>query len=331
MKYRKRKTTLLYAVSLLLLLALSACGTVRGEIETEMSSAQEAETEMEQSDPVRIPWPQPESSLPDASLEAAGQESASLGAAEPESAENGSAAPIFRTIVQDNLHAFSADADAEAVPFTLTLISESDNQVSEPDRWFSENRLYLPMINGPLSESARQILEDPSIDYNAWNQRTLNPVFFDDTYIYEWSPEAILAYDRSSGQLIYNIQIASAHWYLMGNGACIKNGILYAASIFNGYAMPDSCYLVAYDIVNDKILWRSEDQTFNSMNFIVKDDVIFCGYGFTAEDDYIYQISALTGKTLSRTPVLKMPDLFVEQDGQLYVHTYSYDYVFRIE
>ena len=55
------------------------------------------------------------------------------------------------------------------------------------------------------------------------------------------------------------------------------------------------------------------------------------GYGFTEEKDYLYQISLLTGEVLDRMPLRKMPDLLVEQDGRLYVHTYSYDYVIAMD
>ena len=69
----------------------------------------------------------------------------------------------------------------------------------------------------------------------------------------------------------------------------------------------------------------------NSMNFVVKGDVILCGYGFTEEKDYLYQIDRNTGEILDRLALKKMPDLLVEQDGKLYVHTYSYDYVIEMD
>lgn len=71
----------------------------------------------------------------------------------------------------------------------------------------------------------------------------------------------------------------------------------------NGYAQPDSCFMFAYDLENEKLLWRSADQTYNSMNFLVKGDVIFCGYGFTAEDDYLYQLDKNTGEVIDRLPL----------------------------
>lgn len=244
---------------------------------------------------------------------------------------------ISRTIDQSDLTAFFADSRtnsenaplSEPAPFKLTPVSEIGNDISSVEDWFEQNRLYLPMANGSLSESARQIHEEADIDYDRW-QSVSAPVFFDDNYIYQWSTENIIIYDRETGQTKYVVQISSDHWSPMGNCACVKDGILYIGTIHNGYAMENSCYLIAYDIENDKLLWRSEDQTYNSMNFIIKDGIILCGYGFTAEPDYIYQISLDTGKVLSKTLVAKMPDLLVEKDGQLYVHTYSYDYVLAI-
>ena len=79
------------------------------------------------------------------------------------------------------------------------------------------------------------------------------------------------------------------------------------------------------------LAWRSADQTYNSMNFLVKGDVIFCGYGFTAEDDYLYQLDKNTGEVIDRLPLKKMPDLMAEKDDKLYVHTYSYDYEIEVQ
>ena len=42
----------------------------------------------------------------------------------------------------------------------------------------------------------------------------------------------------------------------------------------NGYAQPDTCFMFAYDLENEKLMWRSADQTYNSMNFLVKGEVI---------------------------------------------------------
>ena len=106
---------------------------------------------------------------------------------------------------------------------------------------------------------------------------------------------------------------------------------LYGISVTNGYAQPDSCFMFAYDLENNKLLWRSGDQTCNTMNFIVKKDVIICGYGFTSEKDYLYQLNLHTGEVIASLELKKQPDLLVPQDNMLYVHTYSYNYTIEMQ
>lgn len=198
--------------------------------------------------------------------------------------------------------------EGEAVePLKLQIISEEYNNIDWANDWYERENLSLPMIG------------------NEWNH------FYDDTYEYLWAEDELYIFDRqisnSDTHCLYVLQYPTDKWYINGNNAWLKDGIFYGASVTNGYAGPDSCFMFAYDLEQDKLLWRSADQSYNSMNFVVKGDVILCGYGFTAEDDYLYQINRNTGEILDRLELKKMPDLLVEQDGKLYVHTYSYDYV----
>ena len=202
--------------------------------------------------------------------------------------------------------------EGEAVePLKLQIISEEYNNIDWANDWYERENLSLPMIG------------------NEWNH------FYDDTYEYLWTDEELYIFDRqtlnSDTHCLYVLQYPTDQWYINGNNAWLKDGIFYGASVTNGYAEPDSCFMFAYDLEQDKLLWRSADQSYNSMNFVVKGDVILCGYGFTAEDDYLYQINRNTGEILDRLKLKKMPDLLVEQDGKLYVHTYSYDYVIDMQ
>ena len=198
--------------------------------------------------------------------------------------------------------------EGEAVePLKLQIISEEYNNIDWANDWYERENLSLPMIG------------------NEWNH------FYDDTYEYLWAEDELYIFDRqisnSDTHCLYVLQYPTDKWYINGNNAWLKDGIFYGASVTNGYAGPDSCFMFAYDLEQDKLLWRSADQSYNSMNFVVKGDVILCGYGFTSEEDYLYQINRNTGEILDRLELKKMPDLLVEQDGKLYVHTYSYDYV----
>ena len=202
--------------------------------------------------------------------------------------------------------------EGEAVePLKLQVISEEYNNIDWANDWYERENLSLPMIG------------------NEWNH------FYDDTYEYLWADDELYIFDRqisnSDTHCLYVLQYPTDKWYINGNNAWLKDGIFYGASVTNGYAEPDSCFMFAYDLEQDKLLWRSADQSYNSMNFVVKGDVILCGYGFTAEDDYLYQINRNTGEILDRLKLKKKPDLLVEQDGKLYVHTYSYDYVIDMQ
>lgn len=198
-------------------------------------------------------------------------------------------------------------SDKTVVPYSLSVGIKDYNDVTWAYDWYEENDLSLPLIDGQ------------------WGQ------FYDELYEYYWSREGLVIKDKESGISLYDISFETDDWYVMGPCAKLEDGILYAVQIYNGYAKPNTCFMYAYDLINGELIWRSADQTFNSMNFLMKGDVILCGYGFTMENDYLYQIDKYTGEVISEITLSKMPNLLVEKDGKLYMHTYSYDYVFDFE
>ena len=223
-----------------------------------------------------------------------------------EDTENNTPETKYITIDLSTVKETHPTSDA-AAPFDLKIVSEEENGIDFANEWYDSKGLSLPMIG------------------TDWNS------FYDDNYQYLWSGEELYIYESGTGNCLYVLTYPTDKWYINGNNACLKDGIFYGASVTNGYAQPDTCFMFAYDLENDKLLWRSADQTCNSMNFIVKDDVIICGYGFTSENDYLYQLDLHTGEVLSRLTLKKQPDLLVYQDDTLYVHTYSYNYTIEIE
>ena len=187
-------------------------------------------------------------------------------------------------------------------PLTLKIVSEEENGIDFANEWYESKQLSLPMVG------------------KEWNN------FYDDEYQYIWSGDALYIYENISGNCLYVLEYPTDKWYINGNNACLLDDIFYGISVTNGYAQPDSCFMFAYDLENNKLLWRSGDQTCNTMNFIVKKDVIICGYGFTSEKDYLYQLNLHTGEVIASLELKKQPDLLVPQDNMLYVHTYSYNY-----
>ena len=214
--------------------------------------------------------------------------------------------PKYITIDFNGVTETHAEGDS-VTPLKWNILSEEDNGIDFADEWYASENLALPMIG------------------TDWNS------FSDENYEYLWEGEDLYIYENGTGNCLYVLHYPTDKWYVNGNNAYLKDGIFYGASVANGYAQPNTCFMFAYDLENEKLLWRSADQSYNSMNFVVEGDVLICGYGFTAEPDYLYQINRNTGEIIDRLLLKKMPDLIVEQDGKLYVHTYSYNYVIEIE
>ena len=214
--------------------------------------------------------------------------------------------PKYITIDFTGVTETHAEGDS-VIPLKWNILSEEDNGIDFADEWYASENLSLPMIG------------------TDWNS------FSDENYEYLWEGEDLYIYENGTGNCLYVLHYPTDKWYVNGNNAYLKDGIFYGASVANGYAQPNTCFMFAYDLKNEKLLWRSADQSYNSMNFVVEGDVLICGYGFTAEPDYLYQINRNTGEIIGRLLLKKMPDLIVEQDGKLYVHTYSYNYVIEIE
>ena len=222
--------------------------------------------------------------------------------------EGENAAPETKYITIDLSGVGEIHPKGDAVsPLTLKIVSEEDNGIDFANEWYESKQLSLPMVG------------------KEWNN------FYDDEYQYIWSGDALYIYENISGNCLYVLEYPTDKWYINGNNACLLDDIFYGISVTNGYAQPDSCFMFAYDLENNKLLWRSGDQTCNTMNFIVKKDVIICGYGFTSEKDYLYQLNLHTGEVIASLELKKQPDLLVPQDNMLYVHTYSYNYTIEMQ
>ena len=253
---------------------------------------------------------EPESTENDETVDAVtavSDESENMEIAEVEEAEVAETVePKYITIDFTGVTETHAEGDS-VIPLKWNILSEEDNGIDFADEWYASENLALPMIG------------------TDWNS------FSDENYEYLWEGEDLYVYENGTGNCLYVLHYPTDKWYVNGNNAYLKDGIFYGASVANGYAQPNTCFMFAYDLKNEKLLWRSADQSYNSMNFVVEGDVLICGYGFTAEPDYLYQINRNTGEIIDRLLLKKMPDLIVEQDGKLYVHTYSYNYVIEIE
>jgi len=209
----------------------------------------------------------------------------------------------------------------------LTQVSVTPNNITDTAAWASSVNWYIP---DRLS-------------------------FCDDNYYFElsgtdsagleWYPYIMDIYDRYTDDHLYSIDFSNYYYpdqYVQEDldfveesihYATICDNILYVSTFHNTYAAsaPHNGYITAIDLNNNfTVLWRSDPLTCNSNNFIVTDDAIICGYGFTAEDDYIYILNRSDGMRQKSILVKTSPDYFHFVEDELHVRCYNVDYVFKV-
>ena len=109
---------------------------------------------------------------------------------------------------------------------------------------------------------------------------------------------------------------------------------LFVATAYNGYAKlarGNNAYLNAIDLPSGKLLWRSRPLVCNATNFVIAGDALVCGYGFTAEPDFLYLLDKHSGHTLSRQKVASGPSYIFLRGEDLHVRTYDHNYLFRLD
>lgn len=107
---------------------------------------------------------------------------------------------------------------------------------------------------------------------------------------------------------------------------------LYVSISHNTYASfnSENAYIVAIDMDTMQVIWKSENLVSNAHNFAIVGDTIFCGYGFTDEDDYLYALNRFTGEVMDKVKLKTGPSFIYEKEGTLYVRTYDTDYEFTL-
>lgn len=112
----------------------------------------------------------------------------------------------------------------------------------------------------------------------------------------------------------------------------LKDNILYVQHGHTTYAYSSgnkNAYISAIDINNGNIIWTTQPLTCNS-DFIIIDNTIICGYGFSAEPDYVYLIDLATGKRRQKIKIESAADYVVRKNDQVFVLSYGEHYVYSI-
>lgn len=227
----------------------------------------------------------------------------------------------------------------------LELLTEKPNAITDVEDWFDANGLpdlTVPVPNPDWNEAGNLPSHIPETLDNGLRIIQLGT---DESYEYAlygeqfWDAYVLCIYDRSALSLLSTLDFSAYRHGTQESGleqriwwARVCDDMLVFSVGHGTYAdsMPYHAYLAAVSLADGSLLWKSEPLVSNAYNFEIIEDEILSGYGFTAEDDYVYQLDLHTGRILNQLPVKSKPDYLIRLGDTLYVRTYNTNYTFRI-
>ncbi|WP_437670475.1 hypothetical protein [Sorangium sp. So ce131] len=250
--------------------------------------------------------------------------------------------PFVQTLVRP------APGGGAAAP-RLVKVSEKKNAITDEAEWFTRNGVALPLLQvpdspwsgpGPLPASVparyREHVLVKAIDHGDHLALFYGPSPSDGRLlaILDKARKVVAFFDVDSFLTPTEFEPKDAS-FVRGElrWAEARDGVLYVATAHRTYAASSkgkNAYLSALDLASGQLLWQSAPLVCNAGNFVLRGDHLLCGYGFTAEPDFLYVLERTTGKIASKIPLKSGPDVLIEKDGKLFVRTYDTDYVFEI-
>lgn len=236
-------------------------------------------------------------------------------------------------------------AGNEAQAVKLEQILQKPNAIVDTEEWFAENDLEKPYYDVPgLWQDVSGNLPE-EIPLEEEGGLTVIGADFDDDWVYVvygngyWEGYVLKIFDRESLLPVGKVDF-TAYRYVDDTSyfeqrlwwARIQDGVLYASFGHGTYASgaPFHAYVTAVELDSGRVLWKSEPLVSNAYNFEIIGDILITGYGFTQEDDYLYQLDIGTGKIVEQIPVKSKPDYIIRKGDILYVRTYDTNYKFQI-
>lgn len=214
----------------------------------------------------------------------------------------------------------------------LKQLSCKQNGITDDDNWFFNNDLVRreERVELPMDQFA------PRFRYRTGG-------YLITTYGENWGNTLKVTITDEAQQTLYAAYDFESYKFspkttLMGNTQSlddfiIEGNILYFSFGTNSYsdgAGYQTGYIAAFDMEKQELIWVSQPLTCNS-HFAVVDNSIICGYGFTSEPDNLFILDKYSGQRIQKLTLKKMALEVVPKNGYLYVRTYSYDYLFKIQ
>lgn len=230
----------------------------------------------------------------------------------------------------------------------LKQVSLTDNQITDEDEWFKKNRLALPTLTVPNPSRQEPGNIPASIPTRRGDDILIKAINQGDDllciYGHDFSLGRYLtSFNLSSGKVnfafdFHNFMPPPRHlpdendvdervmW------AQVKDNVLYVSTGNGGYAKNtygQDAYLNAIDLKDGRLLWRSQPLVSNSSDFLLYQDAIITGYGFSMQQHFLYVVNQSDGRIVQTIPIRKMADYIRNRGDVIYVRTYDADYVFK--
>jgi outer membrane protein assembly factor BamB len=243
-----------------------------------------------------------------------------------------------------------APLDGKLLPATgapprlrLALVSQQPNKITDEQEWLKKNGLTLPFWELPSDVGQGDLSDKTPLALNgcdtqaAFRQGDRAFLAHSDSIDYT---RYLSAVNPKTGEVRYLLDFSNVTAPRVGGKNRMQpivfaqedaNGTLYVSHAANGYAKESrgkTGYVTAVAPQTGKILWRSVPLVANAKNFLLLDNVIVCGYGFTAEPDYLFVLDRATGRTLQRIPIKTGPEYILRKGDRLYVRCYDTNYIF---
>ena len=216
-----------------------------------------------------------------------------------------------------------AIASADNMSLSLEKLTEETNEIIDTEEWFEQNEL-------PAFDSFH--MEDDTYWYEILGDDYASGYLLS---IYEKTENGpfLKRLDFSDYRYTDNIKegdydfVEERVWWAQS-----VDDVLYVAVAHNTYteSCPHTGYLVAIDLNDDHVIWKSAPCMTNGRTFEIIDNTIVCGYGFTSEPDYLNLVNRLDGTLTEQIPIRSMADYIIQKDDILYVRTYDTNYTFQI-
>jgi len=218
-------------------------------------------------------------------------------------------------------------------PSTVKLVVQSNkpNLITDDAAWFKANGIS-PSVSRPrgsdIPEHVAGAVPDAGPLQMLFHQPTYDVAAYG-TALGVFAPGKLPRLFDAKGPMT-----TSSADFLGLDYAVVTGDTLLVQTSRNGYSKEvggKTAYISAYDFTEGTLRWQSDALVANASDFVVTNDAVISGYGFTAEPDFLFVLDLATGKTLSKVSVPSGPTELSLSGDRLLVRTYDHDLLYRVE